>query len=281
MAGSGYGNALAGNDDDLYSDLFRTALLYFANRQGSGSGDTPNFYPVPLTPEQKRVEDEKWRVYKADGTPAQKMVAGLGQQFLSGLQSGPSNFKFLSPEMQGQSFAGGFKLPTFDLSKLPDLSEPTTPAPTKPAPPPGATNPLRTTPGNGLQRRTPWEYIGDPQTKFGAAWNGDNPGPSDDSGLLFGRDTVPGGMKYGDGPSLDGVRSWWSTFQRDHPDWAKLGPAAITAAMTAQFGFGGVLAGRFLKWLLGAGAPPTAPPPATGGGPTIPIGGAPGNIMKP
>lgn len=274
---------MAGDNDDLYGDIFRAAMIWYANRQGTGSGDTPNFYNIPLTPEQKRVEDEKWNVYKAGGSPTQKTITGLGQQFLSGLQSSPSGFQFMSPELRGQAFAGGVKLPTFDFSKLPALGgTPTPTTPTKPPPPPGSSSQLRLAPNRGIQEKIAHEYIQDPQTKFDAAWNGDNPGPSDDSGLLFGHDTLPGGMQYADGTKLfESAQTWWDGFKQEHPDWVRMGATAVQAALAAYLGPLGNLAGGILRKLVLRDRGGQQPPPNIAAGPTVPLGGAPGNIMKP
>lgn len=272
---SNYGNVLAGSDDDLTSDLFRAAILYYMNRQGSGSGSTPNFYNIPLTPEQKRVEDEKWNVYKAGGSDAQKTVAGLGKQFLSQLPSGPSGFQFMSPELKNQPFAGGIKLPTFDFSKLPT----TTGTPTPPALGPG-TSLLRANTGDprlAQDHKIPTDgesLYGDlGRTHFGDTMSepGTRPGMdslergSDDPLLQPGGGGLPLGMQYADGTEQwAAVKSWWGNFQKEHPNWAKYGPQAITAALSVQFGVAGAFAGRLLQRLLLPG-PTAAQPPAQGG----------------
>lgn len=285
-----YGNVLAGNDDDLTTDLFRMAMLWAMNRQGSGSGSTPNFYPIPLTPEQKRVEDEKWRVYQAGGSNAQKEVQGLARQALSQMQSGPSNFSFMSPEMKGQSFAGGFKLPTFNFATMPS-------GPTAPPPPQvvGNGSPLRNnesgSPSGAIAHKQPWDTgydSGIDRTHFGSATDG--PARPGMDALAFGVDDPrsPSPLKRagmatdpGAPPEiLDKAQGWWATFQREHPNWASMGPSVIQAGLAAAFGMPGAVAGRVLKWLLTRPGQPAGPTTNPGGnnGPVIPPGGTPGNV---
>lgn len=95
---------------------------WIANRYGSSSGDTPNQYPVELTPEQKRVFDEIWKTYQSGGSPIQKGVASAGLQFLGGMPTTAPGFQFTSPLLKGQPFAGGVTIPKIDFTKaLTDL----------------------------------------------------------------------------------------------------------------------------------------------------------------
>lgn len=284
------------SNSDLWGDIFRLALAWGVNRsQGSGSGDTPNFYNVPLTPEQKRVEDEKWRVYQAGGSDTQKTVQGLAKQFLSGQQGAPPSFSFLSPEMKGQTFAGGLRAPTFDFSKLPTPTGTTTPTPTIPPPGPG-TSPIRTnpsgTPAGAIHTKIPIEtgFNGDiGRTPVEDTWQGGG-GPTMDP-LEMGRDNPNlwfngGGMNWSEGaPGFEAAANWWSKFKQEHPNWAEIGPKVIEAGLAAAFGLPGALAGRLLRRFItrdtaNSGTPP---PPPTGGNASgfIPIGGAPGNTVRP
>lgn len=253
----------------FYGDLAKAIALYFASKKGTGSGDTPNFYQVPLTPEQQRVEDEKWRVYKDGGSDTMKTVQGLGKQFLSGLQSGPSNFQFMSPELKGQQFAGGYKLPTFDFSKLP-MGGP--PSPTKPSaiddrekrgaktiltgsprqdvgPPVGDGPDYGETIGDYLYRKPGALTPGDPDLE---KYFPNNDGP-----------TIPG-MSYSDGNAFtQKVSDWWATYQAEHPDWKDAGADALKAVLTGVFGPLGAVAGGVIKYIIRKALPPTTPPPTT------------------
>src|SRR6185503_20065191 len=100
----------ASDYSDLYGDAFNALLLAYLNNKNSKS--KPNTYPVPLTPGQQWLEDEKRRVYESGGTDAQKTAGSAARQFLSGMQSGPSSFEFMSPELKGKAFGGGIKFPT-------------------------------------------------------------------------------------------------------------------------------------------------------------------------
>lgn len=294
MATGGYGNILAGNSSDLYTDLFRLALAYGMNRMGGGSGDTPNFYNVPLTPEQKRVEDEKWRVYQAGGSDAQKAARGLATQFLSQQQGAPPSFSFMSPEMKGQTFAGGIRVPTFDFSKI-------NPAPTgtqSPIPPGPGTSPIRAGTSNItgtregiLHQKLPTETgydNGMGRTPVESTWNGAGRPTMDP--LEMGRDDPNlwfngGNMNHADASALfSGATGWFQNFKKEHPNWAQLGPRVLESALAAAFGLPGAVAGRLLRSLIMRDSNPGAPPPAGGGGQnagTIPLGGTPGGIQRP
>src|SRR5688500_9123969 len=95
----------------LGGDAFGAALAWWMSQQDQKS---PNFYPVPLTPEQKRWDDAKWKLYQDGGSDQMKGLAGMATQYLSQIPGTVSNHSFMSPYMKDQAFAGGVKIPTFD-----------------------------------------------------------------------------------------------------------------------------------------------------------------------
>jgi hypothetical protein len=141
------------SQNSFMDDAWNAALMYWANKQNS---KTPNQYPQILTPEQKRVVDEQWRLYQAGGSPQLNSLRDSSKQFLSQIPSGPSNFSFLSPAMKGQTFAGGIKMPTFDLSKFPSSA----------APPASAPSPSPTQSSAGPTGSDSEDKIGDPNVSI-------------------------------------------------------------------------------------------------------------------
>lgn len=283
-----YGNVLAGNDDDIWSDVFRTALMWYMNKQGSGSGSTPNFYNVPLTPEQKRVEDEKWRVYKAGGSDRMQQAGAIAQQALSQAQSGPSNFSFMSPEMKGQTFGGGIKFPTFDFSKFKTPGTNVATTPTQQFAP-------HSSKAEGAGGAVQWKLPADNESYYGEmarthygdvmADPGTRPGMD---GLTMGRDDPrgPSGLQRAGwevdppppGPLTEAVTGWWAGFQKQHPNWAQLGPKVLDAALAAAFGPAGAAAGKIIRWLISRGSGNAPTPPTGTQNPVIPPGGTPSNL---
>jgi hypothetical protein len=288
---------------DWMDDIMKLALMYAQQRGVGGSGDTPNFYDIPLSPEQKRVEDAKWDLYKQGGSAQTKAVQGMGMQFLGQIPTGPTNFSFLSPQMQGQSFAGGMQFPKFDMSKLPSFT------PGQGNPNAGKTfgekkkdlthgNPAGTVgPVGGFKSKVqrpnmPWDWesgvrgsedIGSAMAKYGSDLNPSNyeyyfpttGGPMDPN-----RPANAGGpgMQYGSAPELiQKATSWWEQYKAQNPNWAQLGVKAATAALAATFGLPGAIAGRILgRIIMSSGG--STPPPATGNtNGTIPGGTAPGS----
>lgn len=282
MPDSNYGNVLSGGNGDLYSDLFRAAILDAMNREGSGSGGTPNFYPIPLTPEQKRVEDEKWRVYQAGGSPTQQAAQGIARQALSQSQSTAPGFQFMSPELKGQAFAGGVKLPTFDFSKLA-----TGPAHTTTPPNAGlGLGPLHSnptgSPSGAIAFKTPYDTgydAGLDRTHYGDSTGDTSTRPGMDS-LDFGSDNPNGpsplrragqGVDPGSSTLYEKASGWFADFQKQHPNWAQLGPKFLETALAAAFGLPGAVVGRVARWLITRGSGATTPPNGSGGPPT-PVG---------
>ncbi len=95
--------------------LFDDAVtLYMLNQQGK----PPTATNIPLSPEQQWMFD--FVKNYVSGAPAVRDAAvNYGNQFLSGLSGmQPKNFKFMSPAMQGQTFAGGAQMPQIDPSKM-------------------------------------------------------------------------------------------------------------------------------------------------------------------
>jgi hypothetical protein len=272
-------------------ELYNLALVYAMSGGNKGSGGTPNTYAVPLTHEQKRIEDEKWRVYKDGGSPSQQALGAAGRSLLSQVPSGPSNFSFLSPEMKGQQFAGGIKLPTFNFAAMPatGAGAPVTGAV------PGKdmihqTGPTDSPIGGGaggmrnqlMHPQTPIDPGGaDPK------WNEDigdymgrNPGAtSRDISTYFDNNTpnimqtpapMPGAEH--DAATTSSVASAWQRFRSEHPNWASLGVNAVLGALTAATGLPGAIVSAILKRVMlseqpqGGGTTPAPPAAPTGGG---------------
>lgn len=215
---------------DYIDDAMGLALMYAMQKGVGGSGGTPNFYPIPLTPEQKRVEDEKWRLYKAGGSPQTQFVQEAGKQFLSQMPTGPKNHSFISPLMQGQTFAGGVTLPKFDFSKMPGFNTPPQTGPQ--APDPNKQPSPLASPGGGHpdgSQDQNWGIYGTP-----------NPNTLADLDKMA---TTPGpsGMSFMDA---------WSKFQQEHPNWAKLGVNAVVGALTAMTGLAGAAIGKLIQYVF-------------------------------
>jgi hypothetical protein len=248
-----------------WDDALGAAIAYWMSKNGSGSGDTPNFYPVPMTPEEKRWDDAKYDLFK--NSPTRNFINGLGTQYLGQMQAAPPNFQFMSKELQdkGGGFAAGFKAPTFDLSKLPNLTgggagtTPTTPpAGDGPAPPPPVTPPKPDQPGS------PASPAGDQGTGGTDSWNQtQNPAGAPNTGQ-----TVPQVTQPNLPPEmLRNTETWWQTYKANHPNWAKLGVKAAAVALAAVLGPYGALAGKALQWLVSRDAEATAnQPKGTGSG---------------
>jgi hypothetical protein len=184
------------------------ALMYWAQR--GQNGDTPNFYNIPLTPEQKRWGDERWRLYQQGGSEQAKAVGSAGMQYLGGLQQGPSNFSFMSPAMKGQTFAGGFQMPKFNIG---NFQQPQPGA--GPARPPGA----GTGPGAGVYRGPNGAPTSDTIQQPWAIGGGNSPG----GGVKHRAEVDPGGdspmyrdiydimTNGGGGPSIADRENWFPT----------------------------------------------------------------------
>lgn len=81
---------------------------------GKGSGSTPNFYPLPTTPEEKTASDSKVNLYN--------YMSQYVDQFLRGLNGQNPDWAPTSPLLGpngGGGFMGGLHLPQIDWSKMP------------------------------------------------------------------------------------------------------------------------------------------------------------------
>lgn len=96
--------------------LLDTLLTYYMYHQ---SQKPPKSYNVPESPEQQWLFNFM-RDYTEQGNPYRDLANGFAQQYVGGLggMSAPPNFRFMSPAMQGQQFAGGLKMPQIDPSKF-------------------------------------------------------------------------------------------------------------------------------------------------------------------
>lgn len=275
--------------DEWGEDAFRAGLMYWMGQQQDSK--TPNTYPVPLTPEDKRISDERWNVYNKGGTPNQQAVASAAKQFIAGMPTGPTNFQFVSPYLKGQSFAGGITLPKIDFSAFlnPASSTGTTKGTQGSAVsredviPAGSGTGERangswqafnrtsgidggnTIPGARLPEDSYSRNVGLPGYPTGTAPRGNDPS-------MFGQDRMPdangnapgGQMQYADASKVwAAVKEELSKF-----DLGRLGSKAFIALATAKFGPLGAAAARGLLWGMGkmTGRDGEANPNPSGGG---------------
>ena len=97
-------------------DTLLTLYMY----QNSKNSD-PKVTTAPSTPGESFLLDQ-FKNALTNPSPQRQMAGGVASQFLGNLGGmGPSNFNFVSPIMKGQQFAGGMKMPSFDMSKFPAL----------------------------------------------------------------------------------------------------------------------------------------------------------------
>lgn len=213
------------------------------SQTGGGSGGTPNQYPIQLTPEQKRIFDEMWRVYQAGGSDTQKAVRSAGMQFLGGMPTGAPGFKFMSPELQGQPFAGGVTPPKIDLSKfsIPGGNGGPPSAPGNITLPPR--DPVSPGPG-GMRDRI------ESEDRPGLG----NPFPTPNPDTLRGMDDIPAPGSDAD----KSLREAWDSFRAAHPNWAALGVNAVITAIASTTGMAGALVGNWLRRTLLSDPPPNA-----------------------
>jgi hypothetical protein len=281
-----------------WGDAISAGLAWYMNNQ---QGKTPNQYPVQLTPEQKRWDDLKYKM-ASESTPTRDFVNSTATQFLGQLGGAPPKFSFMSPEMKGQTFAGGYTPPKFDMSSA--LGQWWKPGP------PQATHPAPGTPGSlpgNASGGTPWPTDrGVPGQAPGPGQAGPSRDPADKVDTS-GRDTRPGGRNQ-DFPSdidagnfnnpnwaappqqqppaasmpppeltgtpqgntaLQTAGDWWAGFKNEHPNWASLGRSVIGAAAAAILGPLGGLGGKALDYYLTKDhvpLPPQKPLPTTGPG---------------
>lgn len=284
------GQETSGNSD-MWAQLAALAYAYWQDKQ-KGSGSTPNYYNRPLTPQEQWWENERQRVYRSGGSDATKFVRGAGAQFLGSMPQGPTSHSFLSPYMQGQTFAGGITPPKIDVTKLPPLAEQSRYPTGNPAP--GPTVP----PGRGLpdqdERAQMMVYGGGgprkgniptrTETDFGGEQNGGRFGETiadyyqrsnagareteqgfEDRARTASYENPAGPM--GGGGSItpeirERARAWWENYKQQHPDWARKGVSAAVTGLTAVLGPFGGLAGKLIGSFL---LQDRTPPPGSGG----------------
>jgi hypothetical protein len=142
---------------DSYGDDIMGAamMMYLQNQQNQRDNRAPQITPIPLTPEQQWRFDRGRELYNY--SPTRDYVGSYSHQFLQGL-NGPNgigaigqNHQWLSPNMQNQSFAGGFRFPQVDMSNLPQPWAQNRPAPAgqQPGQPGGAGQGPGARPGGG------------------------------------------------------------------------------------------------------------------------------------
>src|SRR5688500_12439373 len=96
--------------DTYGDDMMSAAMIYWMQQQQNQRDNrAPQMTPVPLTPEQQWRFDRGRELFNY--SPMRDYVGQYSHQFLEGLNgpnglSAPStNHRWLSPNMQGQSFA--------------------------------------------------------------------------------------------------------------------------------------------------------------------------------
>lgn len=234
-----------------WASLLAQGLAWYMGR--GTSGDTPNSYPVPQTPEQKRWDDARYDLYKQGGTEGQQAVRSAAQQYMGGLPR-TANPTFASPMMRGQPFAGGAMFPKVDISKFNVNAKPPGAAST-PLEPPGPGDAGRPT---GDDRRESKTFgTEDPLNPRG----GGGPfGPSP-----YGLDKIPptGAPAQTPGETWNSFTTWWADYRQKNPNWKTDGAkAAITAAGAI---YGGVWAAKLFRTLFSlfpSGEPTSMPAPS-------------------
>lgn len=162
-------------------------------------------------------------------------------QFLSQIPGGPTDFKFMSPHLQNQSFAGGVKIPTFDMSKF----APQPPGPAK-RPPPGAID-IPERPGSD----------GNEIPDIGSRANRQDLPDFRGGGIDPLGDMT---SKYPTKPEeIRSIAGAWEKFKQEHPNWSSLGVNAIIMALSATTGIGGAIIGKVLRSILLGGGGQTLP----------------------
>jgi hypothetical protein len=142
------GNSNSNSSFDWGEAVGAGLAVWMQNQQGK----TPNQYPVQLTPEQKRWEDLRYKM-ATQSTPTRDFISNMGTQFMGQVGGAPPNFSFMSPEMKGQTFAGGVQAPKFDTSKhLGEWWKPTGSGGGSGIPPYNPTNPNTPAPPNQWTR---------------------------------------------------------------------------------------------------------------------------------
>lgn len=95
--------------------IFDTLLQYYLyNREANKKPSETQLTPSPQ-------QDWMFNFIKnyAEGNPYRDMATNFSSQYLNGLSGAtPSTFKFTSPYLQGQTFAGGVQAPKIDMSKF-------------------------------------------------------------------------------------------------------------------------------------------------------------------
>ena len=205
----------------LTSTAFNAALAWYLNKKDE---QKPNFYPVPLTPEDQYWHDKKKELYERGGSDQMKGLTQMAGQYLGQIPGGPSNHSFMSPHMKGQSFAGGVKYPTFDMSKVPGFGGPSG------TPPPSGNGAGVTSPPD-LERFPDNAAKPDPEFTVGSPHEVNHPSP---------------GISKGS-PEDSRLTEAWNTFKLNHPNWAKLGVNAVLSALTAGTGIAGAVVSHWLK----------------------------------
>jgi hypothetical protein len=261
------------NWGDIGDDMLGAALEWYLQQQRQ---KTPNFTPQPLTPEDKYWDEQRKKMFEAGGAPEVQAVRNAGFQYLQQIPSGPTNFKFMSPHLQGQSFSGGVQVPKFDFSMMaaPGGKPQTTERPVGGRIPDSFSG----GPEGGFgqrQFRQVWEpaggetdydrwgesiygrmtrdpsYVGNERDFPTTGGSSDPNKPTKPPGFIG--PTPPGETRYGTGNPIAAVANAFQDFKASHPNWASLGINGIAAALAATLGLPGAIIGKILQSLLNAG----------------------------
>lgn len=188
-----------------WRDIINVALDLYSKNQGSGS--TPNFYPVPDSPQEIWRNDATKNLYN--------FASGYTEQFLHGLNNLNPDFQMPNNATGNPAFMGGIKVPQIDFSKIPSPTGVGTSTPIPATPPTGLGSGNSTTgvPGDAFG------HIGAPAGSAGDPFAG-----------------MPQNMGDAQQTGLGQIWEW----MKAHPEVAKLGADAVAAGMAAA---GGPIAG--------------------------------------
>jgi hypothetical protein len=284
-------------------DLINAALaIWMQNNQDR----EPRQTNVQLTPEQRWQFDQGKKLFEY--SPMRDYVGRVSHSFLENFNPNPSTFRFNSPHMQNQTFAGGVSMPRFDTSG-PQYWRNDQPGGVQAnggrgsAIPPGTRTPSPTImgpsskPGDSGEQR-PGFNRSLPESdgpnianapRMPNAWGAKNAitpgnypgmtagGAMDNPGARPGDASRPG-MSYADPAAL---ASKWNDFKAAHPQIVAAGGVALATAFAAFAGIPGAIAGAVIRWATRAN--PAGPTPAAPGNPngTFGPGQSPSNPPRP
>lgn len=294
-------NSSGGGWWDTYGDDIMGAamMMYLQQQQNQRDNRPPQITPIPLTPEQQWRFDRGRELFNY--SPTRDYVGSYSHQFLQQL-NGPNgigaigqNHQWLSPNMQNQQFAGGFRFPTVDMSNLPQPWAQNRPAPTgqQPGQPGGAGQGPGTRPGGprnvgggGPMGDGPMNNdggTGDPSAiltpRMPEQWGGRNvitpgnyPGvtnPNTRNPYLNPNRPAGGGGGQGAAPPAGGgepaeggrgvfgrIADAFRNFQAATPGWMDMGITAIVTAVAGAAGLPPQLVAPIVRAIMGGGSRP-------------------------